>query len=578
MAADDQDFPASAAAAPQPSSQSARNTYEAAYYLGFGALALLLTSLPYLIGWLTTPPGHVYTGLTYNIEDGAAYYSWLQQAIHGRFFIHNQFAVEPQRDLLFNLFFWLLGSIARVLGLSLPAIYQAARIVSGAALLGAIALLLQETLTTARARKIAFAVVCLGSGLGWIWSQSPSPETGPVDLWQPEAITFLSLYFCPLFTAATALMVVFLTSALRWERRGRFQDLWPAMGAGLLLGNFHSYDIIHVFAVWVVYRLVMDIMDRRLSWRRWLGVVVAGIAALPTTGYQRWVLSVDPVFYQRAFVSNTLSTKPVLVLLGFGLLLPLAIAGALLSRRSERFTGSDALRLLIVWAIVGIAVSYIPVSFQRKLLMGAQIPWALLAGAGLAALTDRLSGDFPKIAVATTVALLMPTNVWFLFRDTSRLQANLSSTPQPPYLTTDEVAAFDWLRAHTDLRDVVLVGPDPAAIYPRLAVYVPGFGGCTVYDGHWSETPQFQKKLSATIHFFRVDTDDDYRRTLLLENGIHYVLQTNPTGGTPPLDAHGEPYITVPWPERDVPPYLKQVFANREMTLYRVDTPLAAQL
>jgi hypothetical protein len=542
-----------------------------------------------LYGWLNTPAGHVYTGFTYNIDDGAVYLSWMREAARGQFFIHNPFSVEPQRDVLFNLLYFFLGSIVRFTGLGAMVVYQTARVLFGGLLLWAIVALIRETLATPAARKAAFALVCVGAGFGWIW-QLESPEQGPVDLWQPEAITFLSLYFSPLFIAALALMVVFLLSALRWERGGGIKSLWPAMVSGALLGNFHSYDVIHLFAVWFVYRIVSDITVRRFNGRGWLGFIAAGVAALPTTGYQAWALLVDPVFKERAFVSQTLSPPIWQVLFGFGLLIPLAISAVLLPKRGERFISGEALRLLATWAIVGIAVAYIPISFQRKMLMGAHLPWAILAGCGLAAIASRLSGDFPKIVTAAVVALALPSNALFLNRDIGRLQINVGSTPHRPYLTNDEDKALTWLRENTSPSGTVLVGPDPTShlrfpgnvLYPHLSVYVPAYSGNTVYDGHWSETPSFATKLGKTVRFFRAGTDDTFRRDLLRENGIRYIIFVNALGTGPLKNAAGEvltdasesaPYfIPVPWPQADIPPYLSTVYQNDTLTIFAVDT------
>ncbi len=561
---------------------------ERLFYFGFGVLTLLLASIPYLYGWLTTPAGQVYTGFTYNIDDGAVYLAWMREAARGQFFIHNPFSVEPQRDVLFNLLYLLLGSLVRFTGLGAMVVYQAARVIFGGLLLWAVAVLMRDTLKAPAARKAGFALVCVGSGFGWIW-QLQSPEQGPVDLWQPEAITFLSLYFTPLFIAALALMVVFLTSALRWERGQGMRSLWPAVVSGALLGNFHSYDVIHLFAVWFVYRVVSDIMAKRIDWHGWTGFVLAGLATLPTTAYQAWALLIDPVFKERAFVSKTLSHPVWQVLFGFGLLVPLAVAGAALPKRTERFIGGEALRFLLTWAIVGIAVAYIPISFQRKMLMGAHIPWAILAGCGLASLASRLSGDFPKIATAAAIAIALPSNALFLNRDIGRLQINVGSTPHRPYLTNDEDKALSWLRENTKPSETVLVGPDPTShlrfpgnvLYPHLSVYVPAYAGNIVYDGHWSETPSFAAKLGKTVRFFRAETDDMFRRELLSENKIRYILYVNALGSGPLKNALGEtltapsnttPYfVPVPWPQFDVPPYLTPVYQNNELTIFAVD-------
>jgi hypothetical protein len=94
----------------------------------------------------------------------------------------------------------------------------------------------------------------------------------------------------------------------------------------------------------------------------------------------------------------------------------------------------------------------------------------------------------------------------------------------------------------------VLVGPDPTshlrfpgnALYPHLSVYVPAYAGNIVYDGHWSETPSFAAKLGKTVRFFRAETDDSFRRELLGENKIRYILYVNALGSGPLKNALGE--------------------------------------
>ena len=52
-----------------------------------------------------------FIGTPYNIDDYCNYLSWLRQMADGRFFLHNLFTTDPQRNLQFNVFFWLLGRV-----------------------------------------------------------------------------------------------------------------------------------------------------------------------------------------------------------------------------------------------------------------------------------------------------------------------------------------------------------------------------------------------------------------------------------------------------------------------------------
>ena len=58
------------------------------------------------------------------------------------------------------------------------------------------------------ARLTAFGFACLSSGFGWVqwqhWQDKNLPG-GPVDAWQPEAYTFLSIYTSALMTVSTVL-------------------------------------------------------------------------------------------------------------------------------------------------------------------------------------------------------------------------------------------------------------------------------------------------------------------------------------------------------------------------------------
>jgi hypothetical protein len=256
--------------------------------------------------------------------------------------------------------------------------------------------------------------------------------------------------------------------------------------------------------------------------------------------------------------------------------------------------------MLAAWFIGALLSSQLPFAFQRKMLMGAQIPLALLAIAGVNLLAKRLSGDFPKILVGTAVLLALPTNVFWVQEAMSRLPANAGSTQMRPYLTTSENDVLHWLAVHGKATDAVLVGPDPTshlrfpgvALMPHLSVYVPAISGLTVFDGHWSETINYGAKITATVRFFDASTSDDVRREILLQNRIRYVLYPNKLADGPLADgtgaallkSDGSPqYIPVRWsngtldaqtaspafPEN--PLGMKRVFSGRDVEIFEVE-------
>lgn len=564
------------------------------FYVGFGALALLLASLPYLYGWLNPLYERVYTGLTYNIDDASVYLSWLRQAADGHFFQRNLFNVGEQRGAVVNSFALPLGWTARLTTLSLPAIYHLARVGFGAALLWAIARLICETISDERARRLAFALVCVGSGLGWIFGgyDSAKGDNQAIDLYQPEAITFLSLYYTPLFLAALALMVVFLTAVLRVERTGKVADIWPAAIAGAFLGNFHTYDVITLFSVYGAFRIAADVKAKRINVAAWTAFVVALIPAALTTGYTYYALIQDPLFKLRDVKTQT--PLPNYLALGFGLPLMYALASAAPAARNL-LADRPARLLLTIWAALGLILPYLPFDFQRKLIMGVHIPICLLAGCAVAAFSARLSGDFPKIAALFAVLLTVPSNALFLWRDMGRLDDNIGSTEHRPFLSVGETRALEWLRDKTKRSDGIFVSPDPTShkrfpffpLRPYLGVFIPAWTGNPVYIGHGSETASYGRKLTETAIFFRADAGDNssesYRRDFLKANpDIRYILYNNALASGPPTDAQGNPlsdaqgsYTPVHWTKDDFPPYLTPVYHGDEhlqvITIFRVE-------
>lgn len=552
------------------------------------AVALLCANLPYLLGVLWTPQGASFTGLTFNADDGAVYLSWIRQASEGNFFFTNRFTTEPQQGLLINLFFYLLGTIGRITQLAPPVIYAGVRIVFGGLLLWALWRLVVTFLPDNRARITAFAFLCFASGFGFSSDFDPRfAFEQPIDRWQPEAITFLSLYYTPLFTSALALMAVFAASFYRAEQTGKKRDLVPACVAGFLLGNFHSYDILQLFAFAGAYRVLTDILNGRANLMGYGRLAIIGLAMLPTAGYQFWAIQNEAVFKARVFDTATLSPSIVWVLVGFGLPLLLTLITPFVEPARRKFA-PDALRLLLVWAVVAIGIAYVPVSFQRKLLMGAHVPLCIVAGATLAAVTEKLSGSLPAIVSLFAVLITIPSNLRFLVRDIALLSRNAAGTQYRPYLLADEAEALHFLEKTAKPGAAVLVPPDMISqnygatpLLPYLGVYVPAYSPATAYVAHWSETAAFKEKYSKEIRFFRDTITDEERQAFLTENPkVRYILYNDAikSGLT---DAQGKLFLNentgaplfvgVDWTEGSkVPAFLESVHHSGSLTIFRV--------
>ena len=72
-------------------------------------IALIVTSVPYVIGWLRSTPDHVFGGFVIAIEDGNSYLAKMNEGAHGAWLFTLPYTSEPHTPSLFYLFYLLLG-------------------------------------------------------------------------------------------------------------------------------------------------------------------------------------------------------------------------------------------------------------------------------------------------------------------------------------------------------------------------------------------------------------------------------------------------------------------------------------
>ncbi|MGC8833046.1 MAG: hypothetical protein ACP5R4_03245, partial [Armatimonadota bacterium] len=447
-------------------------------------------------------------------DDAYVYMSWMRQAAEGSVLLDNLFTTDPHPGRFFNLLFLILGWFAKVTGLSVLGVFHTARVVFGFCFLITTYAVLRTMIRPLPARKVGYLLVCFSSGVGWLFARRV--PNSPIDLWQTEAVSFLCIYQNPLFLAALTAMLLTFLLAFKGVESGKLR-WWIAAGvpAGLL-ANFHSYDIIQLLGTLTCYLILRWLALKKAAPAELLGLAVAAAFSAPGVAYQLRLYQTDPVFRARALVP-TGSAHPMYVLLGYGLLVPLLVFGAAALVRRADTKERDALRFLTVWSAVPILLSYIPVSFQRKILMGAHIPISMLAGVGVEYLREksRLS-----ITTAAGLAVLLTcfTNLRWMHQAVSNIQNNQTESGQRIFLTPQEMEALRWLNKNwrgSNLLAMPLAG---------ISGYAPALAGCKVYAGHWGETPAFSQRLRAVRKFYMPWTSDKWRFELLSKAKIQFVF------------------------------------------------------
>lgn len=525
---------------------------------------LLLTSIPYLYALLSAPPDRHFMGMMLDVPDHLQYFSWMRELTHAPL-AANKLTPEPNPPIFFNLLWWGLGRAGSLLGVGYAAMFQVLRWVSAPLFLALVYRLGALIFPTPFQRKVAFLIVALGSGLGWVlvvmkYTVANGTLINPLDLYVAEGNTFHSLLGYPHFIAAALYISVFDIML----RHGRTHPWRASIAAGVLalfFGWQHAYDLIIVWSVLGAWVGLGALRDRRIDWRLAGGLLIIGAISVWPALYSVLLTTWSPLWEEvlAQFDNAGVFTPPpwrLLVLMGIPLLLALAQALREQPWRPGRLrTMDDATLFLHGWFWISFVLIYLPVDYQIHMLNGWQVPIGFFAAKALftwiapavnARFVQRGRRSLEPLLAAALLLLILPTNFYlFAWRF-----VDLGRYTMPYYLTTDELDALHWLDAHVAGDDVVFSSLD-------FGQYVPAETGAHAYLAHWAQTADFYGKENA-VHDFYADADTlaaNARRIATLDaQGVDWVVagpservlgNFDPTALPGVTKVHSSPTVTI---------------------------------
>ena len=479
-------------------------------------LVLLLASLPTLYAWALADTDHVFTGFVYNAEDGNSYIAKMRMGARGEWLFHLPYTTEPHPGSWLYTFHLLLGKLATGLGLSHQLTYHLARVVLGLGLLLTIYLFISRFVADMTTRRVAWALTAIGSGLGWLVTLLGATHwlgDLPLDFWVPEAYVFLVLYSLPhLALAETALLwaLLLLLDAFAQD------SVWHAILSGfcaLVMTILVPFYPLVMLTILGIYLLFLAIWQRRIPWHEIGLAALMGILPALVVIYSVWLTRTEPVYHIWASQLRLLSPHPMHYLLGYAPLLVPAMYGLKILFRPRQQMEHVApswhgWMLPIAWLLAAPILAYLPFTAQRRLIVLAQVPLAMLAAVGLHAwVSTRRWALVAYVAFSSLSILLL-------------VVGGLGPIAQrgiPIYRPGTEVMALQWLASHTQPGEGVLASFETGNIVPTQT-------DLRAFAGHGPETLHSTEKHHWIEQFFQSGTDDAWRQSLLHDSGLDYVF------------------------------------------------------
>jgi hypothetical protein len=472
----------------------------------FAIGAMLVVSIPAITAFFGAPAGSSYLGFEYNTDDHMVYSAWMRQAMDGHLLMDNRFTTDAQPGLTIHLFFFVLGLLAKLLGIPLAA--NVARVALSGAFVGLLYRLVRRLQGSIFFTKLAIAIGVVGGGFGFLVWQSfgvlIDRETSPAlsglllgrlpnDVWQPEGFVFPSMLTSALFMVSLCLILISFTAYLDSRTRPR-AAIVGAISIGLLM-NIHSYDVLLIGLTMVGF-VACAFAQKQLSGEWVKRVLFITLGVVPAALWFVYVLKNDPVFQARA-ATETFSPNfraiffgylPLMLLAFVGLfirakasgtrsLAGLGLAIGLLAAMFVLAAGHQdgyfvtlpgwiamfvaaigatvllsedkaAYNLVLAWALIGTVAIYFPGLFQRKLTMGLSIPWALLSAYGIDAILVRQERNGRNLVTVLCLIFVSASSLRWFSRDLEFIRLNVSNTTvHPVYLTTDTQKIVQYLNS-----------------------------------------------------------------------------------------------------------------------------------
>ena len=499
---------------------------------GLFILFLLLIFVPYGVAAVAAGPGYVFGGFLLNPADGNSYLAKMYEGWAGSWMFQLPFTAEPGAGAYLFMFYLFLGHLARWTGLPLLWMFHLTRLLAA----GFLALSLHRFLGTIFEKpatlKWAISLVLFGSGLGWLALLFGGFTS---DFWVAEAYPFLSALENPHFPLTLGLILWLLAAE---EPRQSWKTALGDVLMSFLLATILPFGVV-VLGLALAGKLAWTWLETRrfTFWR----LAWVGLGGAPMLLYQLWVVSSDPVF--GSWNAQNLTPSPPVwdVLVSFSPALILAVVGGVAVVRQKNIPGGGVL----AWAILGLALLYVPFSLQRRLMLGLYIPLVALAAFGIEDLLRRNPLRWRRLP-GLVIGLSLPTNLVVI------MLAGFGIFLHAPelYLKGTQFQALAWIRGNTAEHSLVLASPE-------MGLRIPGWTGRRVIYGHPFETTHAVEEKRAVEDFFSERMSQTEMEAFLSQRKVDLIFWEtgDPGPSSNPL------LITFP-----------VIYRNPDVTIYQVTT------
>lgn len=438
----------------------------------WAGVLVTLTLIPYGLAVLFTNSDWAFMGILANPQDGATYFAKIREGMEGAWLYELQHTPEEHEPAGFFLFYLMLGQIARLLGFSPFIIFHLARIAATFFMFTALYRLGAHVWQRQRPRQLFFLLTSVGSGLGWLFSPFVAgTDQLPPDLGIPEAFPLYAAYANPHFPLSIGLLAMLAGIYLMVFRPGYTKAPTAENGGSLvllysvILALIQPPALIGIGGALFVFIVVSGYTRREIPWHeiRWSSMLV--LPALPVAVYYFMVIQTNAIFLEFNDQNVIPSPNIFLTIIGFGLLVIIAIPG--IYRAVRRFV-RDGDQFMLLWLIINVIAIYLPTDLQRRFFIGLIIPLVYFAVRSLEDYWfEHIEARWRQVALVMVLVSMLPSNLLVMGIPLFGALVDEESGGNTAILLEEEyMLLFDWLNEFGSENEIVLASPETGLWIP----------------------------------------------------------------------------------------------------------------
>ncbi|MCL5439100.1 MAG: hypothetical protein M1268_03880 [Patescibacteria group bacterium] len=451
-----------------------------------------------------------------NSQDTYTYVSLIEQSRQGQFLFEDLYYPIDQKPWIFRPSYLIIGKAAYLTHLSSIQAYHLSRILLGIIFLFTVYKFICLFFKNRFERIFTYCFFLTSAGFGLlIVFFFKINDFRSIDVWVPEAFTFLMLKEAPHFIISQIVMILGFSSFMKGLQTQKKKYFIYTSLLFLFLFLEHPYNAPVVFLT-----LLLTVLWLKKNFREYLLTVTIsslGFAYLiPNIVFKTGQSSIIQSFYTQ---NITESPDYIMYIFGFGLILLFALFGINILLKDKNPKNI----LILSWLAATAVLVYSPLNFQRRMIEGINIPLTIAASLGIFYLLPHIKKFFnPKfratgnyVVLGVIILLSSVTNIGTNVNEVKLFNQDSESNYYYNILDSEKTT-MDWLRVNTNSNDIILSN----IFYGNL---IPGITGRKVFMGHNIQTPLLSEKISK-VNWFLLDKNNDKTYEFLKRNHITYIF------------------------------------------------------